>query len=92
MAGFGIFGRGISVASDSDVWTRNDVQAVSAIKINVNVKILFIYSFFLLIQFFENSISLISLAFAQVKIMPNMITKWNAVSQSLEAFLITSFL
>ena len=44
---------GISVAADSDVWTRNDVQAVSAINMIVNVKILFIFSFFLLFQIFE---------------------------------------
>jgi cell division protein FtsB len=42
---------GMSVPAELDVWTRNDVQAVSANKIIVNVKTLFIFSFVLLIWF-----------------------------------------
>ena len=42
-----MFAWGMSVPADSDVWTRNDVQAVSAIRTIVNVKILIISSFFL---------------------------------------------
>jgi multisubunit Na+/H+ antiporter MnhG subunit len=44
------------VAVGSGVWAWSDVQAVSANNMIMNVKILFIFSFFLLFQIFVISI------------------------------------
>jgi hypothetical protein len=69
------------VAVGSGVWTWSVVQAVSANRMIVNVKILFIFSFFQLFEFFEDSISLVSPDFTLVKRTPKIKANQNAISQ-----------